>query len=79
MILGPEGETLAEHHNFPNPETAIREGTDIIPKMTRLRSYESPGRAGDTERGREIDSVIALLLQLIDAYRMGQLQEKPLS
>lgn len=76
LILGPEGEILAEHHTFPNPETAVREGIDIIPKMTPLRGYETPRRVGDTERGREIDSVLALLLQLIDAYRMGQLQEK---
>ena len=34
LILGPEGETLAEHHTFPDPETAVREGIDIIPKMT---------------------------------------------
>jgi fructose-1,6-bisphosphatase-3 len=79
LILGPEGETLAEHHTFPNPETAVRDGIDIIPKMTLLRSYETPRRVGDTERGREIDSVIALLLQLIEAYQMGQLQEKPLA
>jgi fructose-1,6-bisphosphatase-3 len=79
LILGPEGDTLAEHHNFPDPDTAVRERIDIIPKMTRLREHPQPRRVGDTERGREIDSVIALLLQLIDAYRMGHLHEKPLS
>ncbi len=78
LILGPEGETLAEHHAFPDPETAVREGMDIIPKFTQLRSYEQPRRVGDTERGREIDSVITLLLQLIEAYRVGQLHERPL-
>ncbi len=76
LILGPEGETLAEHHTFPDPETAVREGIDIIPKMTRLRRYEHPRKVGDTEQGREIDSIIELLLQLIDAYRMGQLHER---
>jgi len=70
---------LAEHHNFPDPDTAVRERIDIIPKMTRLREHATPRRVGDTERGREIDSVISLLLQLIDAYRMGHLHEKPLS
>jgi len=76
LILGPEGETLAEHHTFPDPETAVRDGIDIIPKMTQLRSYDQPRKVGDTEQGREIDSVIDLLLQLIDAYRMGQFHEK---
>lgn len=79
LILGPEGDTLAEHHNFPDPDTAVRERIDIIPKMTRLREHPTPRRVGDTERGREIDSIIGLLLQLIDAYRMGHLHEKPLS
>jgi len=78
LILGPEGNTLAEHHTFPDPETAVREGMDIIPKFTQLRKYEQPRKVGDTERGREIDSVIALLLQLIEAYRVGQLHERPL-
>jgi len=76
LILGPEGETLAEHHTFPDPETAVREGIDIIPKMTTLRRYEQPRKVGDTEQGREIDSIIDLLLQLIEAYRMGRLHEQ---
>ena len=76
LILGPEGETLAEHHTFPDPETAVREGIDIIPKMTTLRRYEHPRKVGDTEQGREIDSIIDLLLQLIEAYRMGKLHER---
>lgn len=76
LILGPEGDTLAEHHAFPDPETAVREGLDIIPKMTLLRNYDQPRKVGDTERGREIDVVINLLLQLIDAYRSGELHEK---
>jgi fructose-1,6-bisphosphatase-3 len=77
LILGPEGESLAEHHTFPDPETAVRDGIDIIPKMTQLRSYEQPRKVGDTEQGREIDSIIGLLLQLIEAYRMGALHERP--
>lgn len=76
LILGPEGDILAEHHAFPDPETAVREGLDIIPKMTPLRSYESPRKVGDTERGRQIDLAIGMLLQLIEAYRGGELHEK---
>jgi len=76
LILGPEGETLAEHHAFPDPETAVREGLDIIPNMTELRRYDLPRLVEDTERGREIDSIILMLQQLIDAYRLGQLHEK---
>ena len=76
LILGPEGETLAEHHTFPDPATAVRDGLDIIPAMTTVRTYDKPRCVGDTERGRAIDAVIALLLQLIEAYRAGALQQK---
>ena len=76
LILGPEGDTLAEHHTFPDPETAVREGLDIIPKMTNLRIYDKPRKVGDTERGREIDMVISMLLQLIEAFRSGELHER---
>lgn len=76
LILGPEGETLAEHHTFPDPATAVRDGLDIIPAMTVVRTYDKPRCVGDTERGRAIDAVIALLLQLIEAYRSGDLQQK---
>ncbi|MFT3990365.1 MAG: fructose-bisphosphatase class III [Luteolibacter sp.] len=75
LILGPEGETLAEHHAFPDPETAVREGLDIIPNMTTLRTYDSPRLVEDTEQGRDIDYVIAILLQLIQAYQLGKLHE----
>lgn len=78
LILGPEGETLAQHHAFPDPAIAVRDGIDIIPVMTQVRCYPTPRRVGDTERGRAIDAVIALLQQLIAAYRSGDLQQKPL-
>lgn len=76
LILGPEGESLAEHHTFPDPATAVREGLDIIPAMTCIRSHAVPRRVGDTERGRAIDAMISLLLQLIEAYRSGDLQQQ---
>ncbi|RYD36863.1 MAG: fructose-bisphosphatase class III, partial [Verrucomicrobiaceae bacterium] len=76
LILGPEGDTLAEHHSFPDPKTAVLEGLDIIPKMTVLRKFDVPRKVRDTERGAEIDISISMLLQLIDAYRNGELHEK---
>ncbi len=76
LILGPEGDTLAEHHSFPDPKTAVLEGLDIIPKMTVLRKFETPRKVRDTERGAEIDISINMLLQLIDAYRNGELHER---
>jgi len=35
-----------------------------------------PRRVGDTERGRAMDAMISLLLQLIEAYRSGDLQQQ---
>ena len=76
LILGPEGDTLAEHHTFPDPETAVRDGLDIIPKMTVFRTFDQPRKVGETERGREIDTSIGMLLQLIEGYRNGELHER---
>ncbi|MFT4177208.1 MAG: fructose-bisphosphatase class III [Luteolibacter sp.] len=76
LILGPEGETLAEHHSFPDPETAVREGLDIIPDMTILRTYDTPRLVEDTEQGRDIDYAIAILTDLIQAYQLGKIHER---
>ncbi|BCX47260.1 fructose-1,6-bisphosphatase class 3 [Haloferula helveola] len=75
LILGPEGEVLAEHHAFPDPVAAVREGGDLIPKMTLLRGYERPRQVGDTEQGDGIRARIRALEELVEAYENGDLQE----
>ncbi len=76
LILGPEGEVLAEHHAFPNPVQAVREGEDLVPTMTLLRGYEKPRSVGDTEKGEAIRAQIRALEELVVAYEDGRIQER---
>lgn len=75
LILGPEGETLAEHHAFPDPLAAVREGGDIIPERHVLREYERPRRVGDTEEGANLRARLRALEDLVEAYKSGALAE----
>lgn len=76
LILSPESDILAEHHSFPDPETALRDGTDIVPAMHELRRYPRPRLVEDTEQGRAMLATINALEELIQAYMRGDLLER---
>lgn len=69
LLLEPERTLLATHHHFESVEAAVRDGIDIIPDIEVIREWPTPRRVGDTERGSEIRSQIALLQRLAHAYR----------
>ncbi|WP_193214996.1 fructose-bisphosphatase class III [Luteolibacter marinus] len=77
LILGPEGEVLAEHHAFPDPISAVRQGDDLIPIRTLLRGYPRPRSVGDTEQGEAIRAQIRALEELVTAFENGDIQERP--
>lgn len=77
LILAPEGEVLAEHHAFPDPIEAVRQGGDLVPTRTLLREYPRPRRVGDTEQGETIRAQIRALEELVQAYESGEIQEHP--
>ena len=76
LILGPEGDTLAEHHAFPDPVAAVREGGDMIPERHVLREFDEPRCVGDTERGDDLRAQIHALEELVEAYETGTILEK---
>ncbi|MCH7226473.1 fructose-bisphosphatase class III [Haloferula sp. A504] len=76
FILAPEGEVLAEHHAFPDPVAAVREGDDLIPTMSLVRAYDEPRMVGDTEEGESIRARIRALDDLVEAYESGEIQER---
>lgn len=76
LILAPERIALAEHHHFESISEAITIGADIIPKVSNIRSYETPRLVGDTEEGDEIRKKIAALERLALAYEEGVLLER---
>ena len=76
FILAPEGEVLAEHHAFPDPVAAVREGADLIPTMQLVRAYDRPRMVGDTEQGESLRAQIRALEELVKAYENGEIQER---
>jgi fructose-1,6-bisphosphatase-3 len=76
LILAPEADILAEHHAFPDPASAIRDGGDIVPTMRELRRHDRPRLVADTEEGEDLRERIAALESLIEAYTRGDILEK---
>ncbi len=76
LILGPEGDQLAEHHGFRDPVSVVRTGEDIIPTMRDIRTYKEPRLVKDTEEGLKLQEQINALEGLIKAYEDGELTEK---
>lgn len=74
LVIEPERTFLAMHHHFDSVAAAVRDGVDIIPTVSVLRTYDPPRRLGDGERGAELRGEIALLRQLVEAYRSNQLR-----
>ncbi|MDR3638349.1 MAG: fructose-bisphosphatase class III [Isosphaeraceae bacterium] len=78
LVLEADRTILAEHSHFESVESAVRDGVDIIPKVTVVRSWDRPRRMADTERGAQIRCEIQLLERLIQAYRSNDLRpQKP--
>jgi fructose-1,6-bisphosphatase-3 len=75
LVLEADRTLLVKHHHFESVEAAVRDGVDIIPEVSVIRTWDTPRRIGDTERGRELGCQIDMLQRLIDAYRSNRLQE----
>jgi fructose-1,6-bisphosphatase-3 len=75
LVMEADRTLLARHHHFESVEAAIRDGVDIIPTVTTIRTWETPRRTADTERGRELQCQIAMLEKLIQAYRENNLRQ----
>lgn len=69
LALEADRTVLALHHHFDSVEAAIRDGVDIIPKVTVVREWPSTRKIGDTDRGDEIRGEIHMLKKLVDAYQ----------
>ena len=61
LVLESGQTYLAEHSHFESVEAALRDGVDIIPKITPIRKWDQPRRVKDTERGLLIRAEIELL------------------
>src|SRR4051794_15912482 len=75
LVLEADRTLLAEHSHFESVEAAIRDGVDIIPKVSVVRTWDRPRRMADTERGDQIRCEIRILERLIEAYRNNDLRQ----
>jgi len=73
LVLEAGRTFLACHHHFDSVEAAVRDGVDIVPSITDIRTLDRPRRMADTERGDQIRSQIDLLERLVEAYRNSDL------
>ncbi len=73
LALEADRTVLALHHHFDSVEAAIRDGVDIIPKVTVVRQWPRTRKIGDTDRGEEIRGEIHMLKKLVEAYQKRQI------
>ncbi len=76
LVLRPEGIHLAEHAPFTSIASVIDSGTDIVPKVTPLRQYQTHRTVGDTQRGEDVRRRVTSLEALVQAYEEGELIER---
>ncbi len=76
LVLEADRTLLARHHHFESVEAAVRDGVDIVPDVTTVRTWDPPRRTADTERGGQIRGEIRLLERLAEAYRDNKLRRK---
>ena len=71
LVLEADRTVLAEHHHFESVESAIRDGKDIVPRLTTIRQWDRPRTVADAGRGRVLEAKVEQLERLVDAYRRG--------
>ena len=76
LVLEADRTLLARHHHFESVEAAVRDGVDIVPSVTVIRTWPQARRMADTERGKEFRSRIAMLERLIEAYRNNDIRQQ---
>jgi len=77
LVMESDRTYLALHHHFSSVEAAIRDGVDIVPSVSDVRSWDRPRLMADTERGAQFRCESELLARLIQAYRRNDLRQNP--
>ncbi len=75
LILDAAKTALAQHHHFESVQSSITKGTDIIPTIQELRSFNNTRAVTDTEQGDSIRAQLKLLNELLIAYRNNTIRE----
>ncbi len=76
LILEAGGISLARHSHFDSVEEAVAQGTEIIPHVTRIKTFDQERTVGDTEEGDALRANITMLKKLVQAYEENLIEEE---
>lgn len=76
LVFHSRGFELVQHEPFTSAEKAIANGTDIVSTNQIVEMSAHRMRVRDTDKGRELQSQINELMELLYAYRHGYLKER---
>lgn len=76
LIYNSYGLVLAAHEPFESVDKAVREGQDIHSHMQLVQQVVERKRVADTDNGKEMQSSIEELQELLLAYRDGRIVER---
>lgn len=76
LVYHSRGFQLVQHDPFSNTDEAIRLGTDIVSTIQLVELSQQRVRVRDTDKGKELQSQIDELRELLFAYRNGMIKTK---
>lgn len=76
LVYHSRGFQLVEHQAFESTEKAIKDGSDIIGTKQIVEMSAQRLRVRDTDKGKEIQSQIDELRDLLHAFRHGNIKER---
>lgn len=76
LVFHSRGFQLVKHEPFTSAEEAIKNGTDIVSTTEIVELSSRRMRVRDTDKGRELQSQINELTELLYAYRHGLIKER---
>lgn len=76
LVYHSRGFQLVKHDPFTSAEEAIRNGSDIVSTMEIVELSQYRMRVRDTDKGRELQSQINELIELLYAFRQGIIKER---
>ncbi|MDE6099707.1 MAG: fructose-1,6-bisphosphatase, partial [Paramuribaculum sp.] len=77
LVYHSRGFQLVQHEPFSSAEDAVINGTDIVSTTQIVELSSHRMRVRDTDKGRELQSQINELMELLYAFRHGIIKERP--
>ena len=76
LVYHSRGFQLVQHEPFSSAEDAIIHGTDIVSTIQIVEMSQRRMRVRDTDKGRELQSQVNELMELLYAFRHGIIKER---